>query len=566
MKQLFSLLLLAILIFPSGLKAEWSLEGTPFSTRDESVIALVPGMSGAAWLAWNDAAEGSDRTRVCVQRYDSVGEPQFEGHGVYLVEDPLLTSDLLGALRSGRDNLLLFYSLSGPGVVDGIYSQMVTTTGAMGFGEPSLISTSAIARSTRQGNYQVASDHAGGGWLIFSTPELDSLKLVGVNLNGAAKTQRSVFIAEGGFEASQYRITERDDGGVWVVYADQQSGHLQHMGYLADGSPMQIGFYNPSGSYSGPLFIKDSGFGGFYTAIDDEGLAKFEWFSPQQNYFYSSLGPFNDRFGTREIVPLDVDGEVACCSGNYMTDTTIAVYNLELTMQTTGWSAIGTATILFDADEWSGMYEIAHYEPENNRFTAILDVTPDDETGTYTFTPTVYQHVVDEDRRTRLHWENELSEISWVVDEMPDFPERWCWMLENECVLMLQPVTHEGDVRTYRLFQITPEGEVGNHEASLGEPALTTETYQLNPAYPNPFNATTRLRYTLPVAGEVRVSVFDLLGREVALLQQGQRTAGQHSILWNSDSPLTGSVASGVYFVQLKTAAGVRTERVVLLK
>jgi hypothetical protein len=64
--------------------------------------------------------------------------------------------------------------------------------------------------------------------------------------------------------------------------------------------------------------------------------------------------------------------------------------------------------------------------------------------------------------------------------------------------------------------------------------------------YPNPFNATTRIRYKLTSSGYVRLVVYDILGREVSKLAQGYIHAGSYSINFNGNN-----LPSGTYFVQM---------------
>ncbi len=61
--------------------------------------------------------------------------------------------------------------------------------------------------------------------------------------------------------------------------------------------------------------------------------------------------------------------------------------------------------------------------------------------------------------------------------------------------------------------------------------------------YPNPFNPTTTISYSLPEAGNVQIKVYDVLGREVAKLVDETKSAGKHTITWNGSSN-----ASGIYF------------------
>ena len=80
-------------------------------------------------------------------------------------------------------------------------------------------------------------------------------------------------------------------------------------------------------------------------------------------------------------------------------------------------------------------------------------------------------------------------------------------------------------------------------------------------AFPNPFNAQTRIAFTLPVAGDVSLRVFDLLGRERTVLTAGPLSAGAHEYLWDA-----AALPAGLYFVRLTTPNGERTAKLLLVK
>jgi hypothetical protein len=86
-------------------------------------------------------------------------------------------------------------------------------------------------------------------------------------------------------------------------------------------------------------------------------------------------------------------------------------------------------------------------------------------------------------------------------------------------------------------------------------------SYALNQNYPNPFNPETKISFALPKAGIVKLAVYDMLGREVAVLENGFRTAGTHSIDFNASN-----LASGVYLYTLKTGDFTDTKKMVLMK
>ncbi|MBN1612287.1 MAG: T9SS type A sorting domain-containing protein [Polyangiaceae bacterium] len=85
-------------------------------------------------------------------------------------------------------------------------------------------------------------------------------------------------------------------------------------------------------------------------------------------------------------------------------------------------------------------------------------------------------------------------------------------------------------------------------------------------AYPNPFNPSTTLSYTLPAAGIVKLRLYDLRGRLVEILVDGFRAAGEHDVAWDGRDG-TGSVAaSGVFLARLELNGEAQVRKVVLVK
>jgi hypothetical protein len=86
-------------------------------------------------------------------------------------------------------------------------------------------------------------------------------------------------------------------------------------------------------------------------------------------------------------------------------------------------------------------------------------------------------------------------------------------------------------------------------------------TYSLSQNYPNPFNTTTVVGYQLPVASDVKLVVFDLLGREVSVLVNERRETGVHEVKFDGSG-----LSSGVYFYQLHGGDFVQTRRFLLVR
>lgn len=71
-------------------------------------------------------------------------------------------------------------------------------------------------------------------------------------------------------------------------------------------------------------------------------------------------------------------------------------------------------------------------------------------------------------------------------------------------------------------------------------------TFVLKASYPNPFNPETIIPFELPESSEVRLEIYDLLGRRLAILTDQVYETGRHEVLWNA-----ANAASGVYIIRM---------------
>jgi hypothetical protein len=88
--------------------------------------------------------------------------------------------------------------------------------------------------------------------------------------------------------------------------------------------------------------------------------------------------------------------------------------------------------------------------------------------------------------------------------------------------------------------------------------------FTLLPNYPNPFNGTTTIPFTLPQAGHVTMTVYDLLGREVSVLADRDFPAGEHTVAWQV--PDNSGPAGGVYFCRVRQGNFTAIRRLLLLR
>jgi len=85
--------------------------------------------------------------------------------------------------------------------------------------------------------------------------------------------------------------------------------------------------------------------------------------------------------------------------------------------------------------------------------------------------------------------------------------------------------------------------------------------YSLQQNYPNPFNPSTTISFTLPSKSHVTLKVFDIMGREIAILVNGEMFAGNHTQKWNPSN-----ISSGIYFYRLEAGSYTETKKLVLLR
>ena len=93
------------------------------------------------------------------------------------------------------------------------------------------------------------------------------------------------------------------------------------------------------------------------------------------------------------------------------------------------------------------------------------------------------------------------------------------------------------------------------------EDEIVASSFALKRNYPNPFNPSTTIEYSLGLAGPTKLMIYDVLGREIATLVNEYRPAGVHKVMWNASG-----LPSGVYFYRLESSDFNRTQKMILMK
>jgi hypothetical protein len=138
----------------------------------------------------------------------------------------------------------------------------------------------------------------------------------------------------------------------------------------------------------------------------------------------------------------------------------------------------------------------------------------------------------------------------------------------NDGTLDTEPVAYNGYSQSIAIelpkmaFVVLEKGDVQTDAEDVLIPSINA----LESNYPNPFNPSTTIRFSLAGPGHASLRIYDVSGRLVRSLVNGTVDSGPHEILWDGTNDRGAGTASGVYFYRLVTDRYAETKRMVLLR
>ena len=168
------------------------------------------------------------------------------------------------------------------------------------------------------------------------------------------------------------------------------------------------------------------------------------------------------------------------------------------------------------------------------------------------------------------------EDAAWPGSDMTDGADLLPWALDMLYAWhVADPVSAKERERNHVLFGVQnnrnpfidhPEYVAAVYEISTSVEPTPTASFTLYPNVPNPFSDATAISFSLVQPRDVRVTVYDVRGREVRELMSGLRSAGTHRLVWNGQDGGGRNVAAGAYFYRVQVGAEVDVRRMVLLK
>ena len=111
------------------------------------------------------------------------------------------------------------------------------------------------------------------------------------------------------------------------------------------------------------------------------------------------------------------------------------------------------------------------------------------------------------------------------------------------------------------------DGDIFLHDVNaVFSPQHIPIDFSLSQNYPNPFNSVTNIRFSIPDAGNVKLSVYNMLGEKVKTLMDVYRTAGLYNVEWDGTNSAGQDMVSGVYFYKLQMGSNVQVKKMLFMK
>ena len=204
------------------------------------------------------------------------------------------------------------------------------------------------------------------------------------------------------------------------------------------------------------------------------------------------------------------------------------------------------------------MVSFPHWDWRRNPDVHQTDFHPPDVDG-HVWEFSVYTNI--REKLLHLNFENLISVPSDFEVELVDIGLNISQDLRNN-----NQYTYRSTKKGKKQFQLVV-GKSSFVEDSASQFTGVPTTFELGQNFPNPFNPSTTIRYGLPKAGLVSLTVYNLLGEEIAVLIDTEyKDEGYHSVIWDGKDESGEAMASGVYIYQMRIGAIAVTKKMAFIK
>ena len=137
----------------------------------------------------------------------------------------------------------------------------------------------------------------------------------------------------------------------------------------------------------------------------------------------------------------------------------------------------------------------------------------------------------------------------------------------NSSVVFMIDSIYAEDFSSNPLVAVADDfGQFSGDMVSLDFDNKPPSSFALHPNYPNPFNPSTIISYSIPENADVMLSVYDMRGRMIKSLVNKNQAAGRYLVEWNATDDYGSNVGAGVYIYQLRSGNKTFSQKMVLMK
>jgi len=138
--------------------------------------------------------------------------------------------------------------------------------------------------------------------------------------------------------------------------------------------------------------------------------------------------------------------------------------------------------------------------------------------------------------------------------------------IDSERLIFVDESVESGKQYYYQIAEIDQWGDRMMHGPLAVSVSSAPAGYLLHDAYPNPFNPSTRIQYSLAENSPTSLQIYNMMGQQVRTLVNAGQTAGVYTIEWDGTSDAGTSVPAGVYVYRLKAGSFESSKQVIFLK
>lgn len=236
-----------------------------------------------------------------------------------------------------------------------------------------------------------------------------------------------------------------------------------------------------------------------------------------------------------------IPGSIAIDAGY---DTLGYYYPFDMDFNHRVWDGDNNGTAIIDIGPYEygapafGGIEGVSYDPITGNFVDYVLIKINNEPGEFTFSDSIgsYEYKIPagvyDVYAERVFYDDAVEYQVEVID--------------GEFTQLDIPMYETVDVQDYEIIPVANDFNLSN--------------------FPNPFNPTTTITYSIPISNNVELSIFNIKGQKITTLFNEHLTKGKHSIVWSGCDQHSNQVSSGIYFYKLKVGNQVSVKRMLLLK